>query len=301
MRDAAGPARWGVGALAAGWAALADLVLPVVCAGCAVPGAGLCGRCAALLARPLLAQPRRPPPGFPPTVAAGRYAGPVRPAVVAFKEHGRAELARPLGTALALAVAGVLGGVRGQGGVQGGVRGQGGGQGGVRGQGGGQGGVRGPGAGEHGDPRAVPVVLVPVPSTAAARRARGREHVRELAERAASELRAAGVDVAVRALVDRRGRSRDSAGLSAADRRANLRGSFVPARPGRPAAGQGLLVLVDDVVTSGATLAECSRVLTQEHGSPWPVLAAVVAATPRSSPRRPPFHGDVVITLREWE
>src|SRR4051794_23321115 len=92
-------------------AALVDLVLPRTCAGCGVPGAVLCGSCAALLAVPPPATPRRFPWGFPPTVAAGRYAGPVRPTVLAFKERGRAELARPLGTALALAVAAVAAGV----------------------------------------------------------------------------------------------------------------------------------------------------------------------------------------------
>src|SRR6476661_8662313 len=93
--------------------ALVDLVLPRACAGCGLPGAALCRACAGLLALPRLAQPRRFPEGFPPTVAAGAYDGPVRPAVIAFKERGRAELARPLGTALALAVAAVTAGVPG--------------------------------------------------------------------------------------------------------------------------------------------------------------------------------------------
>ena len=125
-----------------GWpgiAALADLVLPRTCAGCAVPGSGLCRRCAALLALPRLATPRRVPWGFPPTVAAGAYSGAVRPAVIAFKERGRAELARPLGTALALAVTAVSRGV---------------------------------------PERSGPVLLVPVPSSRAALRTRGRDHVR---------------------------------------------------------------------------------------------------------------------------
>ncbi|TFV87744.1 ComF family protein, partial [Blastococcus sp. CT_GayMR16] len=87
----------GIGALAG---ALADLVLPRTCAGCGLPGSILCRRCAALLAVPRPATPRRVPWGFPPTAAAGAYSGPVRPAVNAFKERGRAELARPLGTAL---------------------------------------------------------------------------------------------------------------------------------------------------------------------------------------------------------
>jgi predicted amidophosphoribosyltransferase len=220
-------------------AALADLVLPRTCAGCGVPGAALCRRCAALFAVPHLATPRRFPPGFPPTVAAGVYAGPVRPAVAAFKERGQAELARPLGAALALAVAGVLLGLAG--------------------------------------PPEAPL-LVPVPSSAAALRARGRDHVRELTRRAVAELVAAGVPASEARLLRRRGRAHDSAGLSAAQRRANLAGTFAL----RAEVPLGTIVLVDDVVTSGATLTEAAAVLARACRSrDTPVLAAVVAATPR--------------------
>jgi predicted amidophosphoribosyltransferase len=228
------------------WAALADLVLPRTCAGCGVPGAVLCRRCGRLLTRPQLAAPRRFPVGFPPTVAAGAYDGPIRAAVLAFKERGRAELGRPLGTALALAVAGVVAGV------------------------------------VAGAPAAAPVLLVPVPPSAAGLRTRGRDHVRELTRCAVAELRAAGIAAGEARLLHRRGRVRDSAGLSAAQRRANLAGTFVPAGP---APSRGLLVLVDDVVTSGATLTEAARVLAWTRSvNATPVLAAVVAATPRRDP-----------------
>ncbi|MGY1670177.1 ComF family protein [Geodermatophilus sp. SYSU D00710] len=223
-------------------AALADLVLPRTCAGCGVPGPVLCGRCTGLLTRPREAAPRRVPWGMPPTVAAGAYAGPVRPAVVAFKERGRAELAGPLGAALALAV-----------GVHAALL---------------------PGR---------PVLLVPVPPTRAALRARGRDHVRELAVAAVAELRAAGVDARPARLLARTGRVRDSAGLDVAQRRANLAGTFT-ARAGAVPPGS-LLVVVDDVVTSGATLTEAAVTLaaTRPDGAA-PVLAAVVAATPRPGP-----------------
>lgn len=228
-------------------AALADLVLPRTCAGCGVPGRVLCGRCGGLLTHPHVAAPRRFPEGFPPTVAAGSYSGPVRPMVIAFKERGRAELAGPLGTALALAVGAVAAGV----------------------------------------PEATgPLLLVPVPSSRGALRSRGRDHVRELTRCAVTELRAAGVPAAEAGLLRRRGRVRDSAGLSSAQRRANLAGTFALAER-VPAARGGVLVLVDDVVTSGATLTEAAAVLAPAvaPGGP-PVLAAVVAATPRAPLRR---------------
>jgi predicted amidophosphoribosyltransferase len=226
--------------------ALADLVLPRACAGCGCPGAVLCRRCAALLAEPRTAAPRRFPWGFPPTVAAGAYDGPVRPALLAFKERGRAELAAPLGTALALAVAAVTSAVAGP-------------------------------------PR--PVALVPVPSSREALRSRGRDHVRELTARAVVELRAVGVPASEVRLLRRRGRARDSAGLSAAQRRANLSGTFERSTARARIPDGTLLVVVDDVVTTGATLTEAVAVL--DGGGPRtgvPLLAAVVAATPRADP-----------------
>ncbi|MCA0146266.1 ComF family protein [Blastococcus sp. LR1] len=225
--------------------ALADLVLPRTCAGCGVPGRSLCGSCAALLTVPHLAQPRRFPAGFPPTVAAGAYAGAVRPVVNAFKEHGRAELARPLGAALALAVAAVRTGLVAP---------------------------------------AGPVLLVPVPGSRAALASRGRDHVRELTVRAVAELREAGVPAAEHRLLRRRGRVHDSAGLTAVQRRANLAGTFVLDPRRRRAPAGAILVLVDDVVTTGATLCAAAEVLAEAATADRTVvLAAVVAATPRPS------------------
>ncbi|SDG68888.1 ComF family protein [Klenkia brasiliensis] len=229
-----------------------DLVLPRVCAGCGRPGHVLCPRCAQLLARPRLAAPRRHPDGFPPTVAAGAYAGPVRPAVVAFKERGRAELAGPLGAALALAVAALRSAT---------------------------------------DPGA-PVVLVPLPSSRAALRERGRDHVGELARAAVRELRRAGVPAGVGDWLGRRGRVRDSTGLDVGGRRANLAGTFTASPPARP---HGLVVLVDDVVTTGATLTEAAAALARPG---LPVLAAVVAATPRGVTPGVAAPGPGVFTVR---
>ena len=221
--------------------ALADLVLPRTCAGCGLPGVVLCRRCRSLLADPRPATPRRFPDGFPPAAAAGAYAGPVRPALIAFKERGRAELARPLGTALARAVDAVV---------------------------------------TAAQERPGPVLLVPVPITAAAVRTRGRDHVRELTRPAVAELRAAGVHATGARLLRRRGRARDSAELSVAQRRANLAGSFV-VDPRRSVPPGAQLVVVDDVVTSGATLTEAAGALERAFPDAPVVLGAVVAATPK--------------------
>jgi predicted amidophosphoribosyltransferase len=117
------------------------------------------------------------------------------------------------------------------------------------------------------------LLLVPVPSSGAAVAARGGDHVLRLARRAGRRtgLRTVphGLSL-VRSL-------RDSAGLGVAERAANLDRAMVAARP----VGGAAAVLVDDIVTTGATLREAARALADAG---WPVVgAAVVAATPRRS------------------
>ncbi|MGH8960937.1 MAG: ComF family protein [Jatrophihabitantaceae bacterium] len=122
-------------------------------------------------------------------------------------------------------------------------------------------------------------VLVPVPSSSAAARARGGDHVLRLASVAG---RGCGLPV-VRALSLGRAVA-DSSGLSRADRAANLRGAMT-ARP--PPSRAGTAVIVDDIVTTGATVREARRALM---GAGWSVCgAATVAATPRHAARPLPM------------
>jgi predicted amidophosphoribosyltransferase len=120
------------------------------------------------------------------------------------------------------------------------------------------------------------VVLVPVPSTRRSVRARGHDPTLRLAGVAARllGLRAVPALRHARAVADQHG-------LGSAGRQANLRGALV-VRGGRPppVAGRRVL-LVDDLVTTGATLAEAARALRAVGAAV--VGAAVVAATIRRS------------------
>lgn len=96
-------------------------------------------------------------------------------------------------------------------------------------------------------------VLVPVPSLPSAVRSRGLDHMGRLTAVAAARL-------ALRsAALLRRRSGADQRGLGRLGRRANMLGAMVP-RPPRhgPPAG---VILCDDVVTTGSTLAEATRVL----------------------------------------
>lgn len=121
-------------------------------------------------------------------------------------------------------------------------------------------------------------VLVPVPSAASAVRQRGHDHARRLAAVAARCLH-----VPYRPLLAPARVVADQSGLDTTARAANLAGAL---RSRRTVPGAAV-VLIDDIVTTGATLAEASRALTAAGAD---VLgAAVVAATQlRSAPRPDP-------------
>lgn len=117
------------------------------------------------------------------------------------------------------------------------------------------------------------VVLVPVPTTRRSRRRRGGDLVGQAAGHAAKVLADVGLPaVVVPALAIER-QPRDQVGLGARERRANLDGALRRSRRAVP--GTADVVLVDDVVTTGATLAEAVRVLAADGTS---VLGAAVAA-----------------------
>jgi predicted amidophosphoribosyltransferase len=131
--------------------------------------------------------------------------------------------------------------------------------------------------------RTADVALVPVPSRRTAVRARGQDATLRLTRRAAAVLRRAGCDVEVLPVVRIVRGLADQAGLDARERAANLHGALaVPDRLARHVRGRPVVV-VDDVITTGASIVEAARALRAAGADVR--CAAVVAATRR---RRPP-------------
>ena len=231
-----------------GWrAAAGDLLLGSRCPGCSTAAWGLCLACRDQVAnhRPTLTRPDPCPAGFPRTVTSAPYDSVLRGAITAHKERQALGLSRYLGERLAMSVQALL-------------------------------------ALEAGRTRGRRIAIVPVPSAAAAVRARGYDATWALARVAARRLAGGSRIVATRALAQRRGVG-DQVGRSAAERAANLRGGLVLRRVRPP----DLVVLVDDLVTTGASLTEAARVL---GAAGVEVLgAATIAATVRL--RRPRERG----------
>ena len=119
------------------------------------------------------------------------------------------------------------------------------------------------------------LVLVPVPSTPAQVAARGIDLTASLARQAALRLRSAGLRVRVQRGLAQVRQPEDQAGLDREQRLANLAGAFRTAG----ASPSGPVLIIDDIVTTGATLAEAVRAC--RTGGRDVVGAAVVAATTR--------------------
>ncbi|MEV4107653.1 ComF family protein [Nonomuraea sp. NPDC049695] len=224
--------------------AVLDLVLPQACAGCGAKGARCCPGCLAeLIGAPARRLPEPVPHGLPDCWSAAPYEGAVRRVIVAYKERGAVALAGVLAEAAAFTVVRALSGT-----------------------------------GASWADRTFAVV--PVPSGRRTRRHRGHDPVGRLAVLVTGQLRAFGMRAETWAALGQARRVADQAGLSSAERSSNLAGSLqVPdAAKGPPAA---CALLLDDIVTTGATLVEAARAL-RSAGVRVP-LAVTVAATRRRS------------------
>lgn len=210
---------------------IADLVLGRSCVGCDEPGPALCPTCLASLRGSVI----RSDSPHPLTVAATRYDGLARRAVLAYKEDGHRSLAGPLGWLLADAVWAAM---------------------------------QHCGAGS--------CAIVPVPGHRRPRR--GYDALGAIARRARQALTDAGIEVAeyrlLRTCIDYPALK----GLGRAERRARVSGAFETTRSrGAPRK----VILVDDVLTTGATAAEATETL-ERSGIAVLAVASVTITAPQS-------------------
>jgi predicted amidophosphoribosyltransferase len=224
--------------------AAGDLVLGARCAGCGEPWWGACPTCAAVLTA-LAPAPTRPDPA-PPGFPPTVTAGPYddrQRGLITAHKEDQALQLTPLLGRLLAGSVGLLADVAGL-------------------------------------TSADRIVLVGVPSARAALRRRGFDPTRALGRRAAGVLRSRFAGVSLAPLLAQRRGTEDQAGLNAAERLANLSGSMRLRRGSLPA---GPVILIDDVVTTGASLAEAARVL---RAADVPLIGAcTIAATVRHSLR----------------
>ena len=239
------------------WAAAVDLVAARDCVGCGGPGTLWCSRCSRRLSgEPRVTEPTPRPAGFPDCWSVAAYDGSVREVLSAFKDRGQRPLLAPLSRALARAVTAAM---------------------------------------ESPPTPESPCLLVPAPSSPAAVRRRGVDTMALLAHRVGTELTRVGVDVVVVTPLVITRLVVDQSGLGAAPRWRNVVGSMSVDQAsldelGSPSARDGsrpnMVVLVDDVVTTGATLTEAVRALRAV--GVLQIRAATIAAT-----RRRGAHADV--------
>lgn len=231
--------------------AVTRLLLPRGCAGCDAPDAVLCAHCRSAFLdtqRRSLAQTSMRA-GY----ACGRYDGVVRHAILQWKDHGDEECTG----SFALLLEGLV--------------------------------VR---TGMLDAWRAHDILIVPVPSSARSIRQRGRWHMLALAKRLAALLRQRGVravvapvlymerrvDKAVQSLDPAERAERAKGALRCRDV-ADARGPRAAGAVGRAGtvdrAGEGYAVVLDDIVTTGATMRRCIHLL---QGQGLTVLTSLALA-----------------------
>jgi predicted amidophosphoribosyltransferase len=227
-----------------------DLVLPRPCPGCGGPVQWCAGCSSTLDVRPRLVSlpdatlDAAAGMALPPIRAITRYSGPVRAAILAGKEHGRTDLPALIGNAVGSALLRL------------------------------QRAALLPGQ----------VWIVPAPSRRAAARRRGGDPVTLMARAAAGRMAGYGVFGGVAPCLYTAGRARDSVGLDAAGRAANLAGRVRLRQSATPPVG-ARVVLLDDVLTTGSTSLASIRAL-DEAGIAVACVLAVATAAPWRSERK---------------
>ncbi len=216
------------------------------CVGCGEFGVLWCGRCARSLERsPRSVAPTPRPTAFPACWSVGEYAGPLKRAISAYKDRGQRPLALPLGRALADSI---------------------------------QHAVSASSAKQR-------WIVIPAPSNPKSVQTRGNDTMQGLATHALRELDRRGLLVDLATPLAMNTRVADQSGLSAISRFTNITGSMTLVSGGLEALFDPVtslprpIVIVDDVVTTGATLTEAARVLRAVGLTD--VRACTIAATRR--------------------
>lgn len=227
--------------------ALLDLVLPASCALCQRPEGPLCVACRRAVAdcihpSPRLALPSPTPPGMPQCWVSGEASRALRSVVTAYKDEQRRDLRRPLAALLAPALRAAVGASPE---ARAATRGRG-------------------------------LVVVPVSGSPRARRRRGDVPLLPLVGTAVAALtgRVLVADVLMPTRI-----TRDQSTLDSAQRASNLAGAMTVRERHRQVVDGAMCLVVDDLVTTGATLAEAARALREAGAAD--VLAAAVGATRR--------------------
>lgn len=253
------------------WLDALALLWPTECVACGAPDRDCCDACLAEVRGGRGEAARvRTPAGIAATVA-GPYAGPLRALLVALKHSGRTGFARELGARLHAPLRAACNRAGGT---------------------------------------SVPLIVA-VPSRPSRVRERGYRHV-DLLVRAALRTEARtrpgreAARFAPRVLRAQRGRT-SQVGLSAAERHRNA--ALIEVRPSARRRLKGCeVVLVDDVVTTGATVLAASRALTAAGARVIAVVALCAVERRSARPAHPayPAHAPESVQLRaeplpEWK